>query len=80
MAAAARVHRCDQLHPSWKRDVSIGPRDVDHAGFQRLTQRIEHRALEFGQLVKEQHPQMRGRLSGQGLGALARPDRPARRS
>ena len=32
---------------------------LTRAGLQRLAQRIEHRALEFGQLVEEQHAKMR---------------------
>ena len=39
--------------------MRIGARDIDHPGFKRLAQRIKHRALEFGQLVKEQHAKMR---------------------
>ncbi len=59
MAAAARVHRRNQLHPRGEHDVGVGARDIDLARLQRLTQRIEHRALEFGQFVEEQHTQMR---------------------
>ena len=58
MAAAARVHRRDQLHPRRKGDVGVGAGDVDLAGLERLAQRIEHRALEFGQFVEEQHAEM----------------------
>ena len=35
--------------------MRIGARYVDLAGLERLAQRIEHRALEFGQFVEEQH-------------------------
>src|SRR3546814_2411326 len=59
MPAPARVHRRDQLHARGEGDVRIGARDTDHAGLQRLAQRIERAALEFGQFVEEQHPQMR---------------------
>jgi hypothetical protein len=59
MAAAARVHRRDQLDPRGERDVGIGSRDRHFAGFERLAQRIERAALEFGQFVEEQHAQMR---------------------
>ncbi len=38
--------------------MGIGPRHIDHPGLQRLAQRIEHRALEFGQLIQKQHAQM----------------------
>ncbi len=39
--------------------MGIGARDGDFAGLQRLAQGIEHRALEFGQLVEEQHAEVR---------------------
>ncbi len=39
----------------------IGARDDHFAGFQRLAQRVEHVRLELGQLVEEQHAQMRER-------------------
>ena len=39
--------------------MRIGARDGDFARLQRLAQRIEHRALEFGQFIKEQHAEMR---------------------
>jgi hypothetical protein len=39
--------------------VGIGPCHADLAGFERLPQRIEYRALEFGQLVEEQHAEVR---------------------
>ena len=50
MAAAARVHRRDQLHARRKGHVGVGARDADRAGLERLPERIEHRALEFGQV------------------------------
>ena len=59
VAAAARVHRRDQLDPRREGDVGIGTRHADLAGLERLAQRIEHRALEFGKLVEEQHAEMR---------------------
>jgi hypothetical protein len=39
--------------------MRIGARDADLAGLERLAQRIEHPALEFGQFVEEQHAEMR---------------------
>ena len=39
--------------------MRIGPRDADFTGLERLAQRIEHRPLEFGKLVEEQHTEMR---------------------
>ena len=58
MAAAARVHRRDQLDTGREGDVGIGARHGDLAGFQRLAQRIEHRALELWQFIEEQHAKM----------------------
>ena len=59
IAAAARVHRGDELDPRRERHVRVRPGNVDLPRLQRLAQRIEHRALEFGQLVEEQDAQMR---------------------
>ena len=67
VTAAARVHRGDQLDAGRKGQVRIGPRHGDRAGLERLAQAVEHRALEFGQLVEEQHAQM-------GEADLPRPD------
>ena len=67
MAAAARVHRRDQLDPRREGDVGVGAGDADVAGLERLAQRIEHRPLEFGQFVEEQDAEMRE-------ADLARPD------
>ena len=43
MAAAARVHRRDQLDPRREGDMRVGAGDADAAGLERLAQRIEHR-------------------------------------
>lgn len=51
------MHR--ELDPRRISDVRIRPGDIDRTGFQRLAQRIEHGALEFGQLIQEQHAKMR---------------------
>src|SRR3546814_7585542 len=53
VAAAARVHRRDQLHPRRKGDMGIGPRDADLARLQRLAQAVEYAALELGQRSEE---------------------------
>ena len=53
MAAAARVHRRDQLDIGGKGDVRVGARDIDLARFERLAQRIEHRALELRHYVAD---------------------------
>ena len=66
MAAAARIHRGDELDPRRESDMGVGARDLDRAGLERLAQAVEHRALEFGQLVEEQHSEM-------GEADLARP-------
>src|SRR3546814_10329770 len=59
MAAAARVHRRDELDARGEGDVGVGARDADLARLERLAQRIEHPALEFGKLIQEQHAEMR---------------------
>ena len=38
--------------------MCIGARDADRASFQRLSQRIKHSTLKFGQFIKEKHAQM----------------------
>ena len=58
VTASAGVHRGDQLDPCWKCDVRVRPGDADVSGFERLPQRIEHRPLELGQLVEEQHAEV----------------------
>jgi len=47
------------LNARGERHVAVGARDLDLAGLERLPQRIQHRPLEFGQFVEEQHAQMR---------------------
>ena len=59
IAAAARVHCGDRLRAGREGDMGIGAGDIDLPGLERLAQRIEHRVLEFGQFVEEQHAQMR---------------------
>ncbi len=39
--------------------MGICARNGDFAGLERLAQRLERRALEFGQFVEEQHAEMR---------------------
>ena len=48
VAAAAWVHRGDQLDPRRECHMRIGAGDADAAGLERLAERIEHRALELG--------------------------------
>jgi hypothetical protein len=54
MAAAARVHRRDQLKARRIGDVPLSTGDADAAGLERLAQRLERSAIEFGQFVEEQ--------------------------
>lgn len=58
MAAAAEVHRRDQLHPRRKGYVGVGSCDPDVAGLQRLPERIQHLALELRQFVEKQDAEM----------------------
>ena len=59
MAAAARVHRRDQLEAGRIGDMAVGARDRHPADLQRLAQRLQRGAREFGQFVKEQHAPVR---------------------
>ena len=80
MAAAARVHRRDQLDPRREGDMGVGAGDADVAGLERLAKRIEHRALEFGQLVEEQDAEVRkADLARAGPEARRRPAPASRR-
>jgi len=66
MAAAARVHRCDQLKSRRISSVPLGAGDGHAAGLERLPQRLEGSAVELRQLVEKQHALM-------GQRNLARP-------
>ena len=57
-AAAAGIHRGDELNAGWVGDAVIGPRDHGLAGLERLAQRIEHLRVELRQLVEKQHAEM----------------------
>src|SRR3546814_19946290 len=59
MSTFAGVHRSDKLHTRRKSHMSVGTRHADLAPFERLAQAIKDSALEFRQLIKEQHAQMR---------------------
>lgn len=72
-AAAARVHRGDELKARRIGDAVVGAGDRDLAGFDRLPERIEHLRLEFGKLVEEEHAAMRKRNLA-GLRAQAAAD------
>ena len=54
MAAAARVHRPDQLKPRRVGDVPLGTGDGDATALERLAQRLERGAIELGQFVEKQ--------------------------
>src|SRR5690606_7260570 len=56
---STRVHCRDQLHSRGIGHMCIGASDVDLARFERLAERVEHGALELGQLVEKQYPQVR---------------------
>ena len=51
-AAGAQVHRPDEHESRWEDGLAGDPRDRDHAVFERLAQRFEHRAVELRQLVE----------------------------
>lgn len=47
VAAAARVHRRDELKSGWVDNAVIGPRNCHFASFERLAQAIQNLRLEF---------------------------------
>jgi hypothetical protein len=61
VAAAARVHRRDELKPGRIDDAVVGPCDRDFAGFERLAQAVQNLRLEFRQFVEKQNTMMRQR-------------------
>ena len=61
MAAAARVHRRDQLKARRIGDVPLGAGDADAAGLERLAERFERGAVELGEFIQEEDPLMRER-------------------
>ena len=58
-AAPAGVHRRDELEPRRVAHVPVGADDLDRAVLERLTERVEHAPVELGELVEEQHAQVR---------------------
>jgi hypothetical protein len=58
MAAAARVHRSNELNPRRERDVRVRAGNADIAGLEGLAQENEHGALEFGKLIEEQDAEL----------------------
>ena len=61
ITAAAGVHRRHQLKARRIAHMGVGARHHRFAGLDRLAQTVQHAALEFRQLVQEQHAQMRQR-------------------
>ncbi len=59
MTAAAGIRRRHQQEATGVADMGVGAGDDDLAGFDRLAQRVQHLAREFGELVHEQHAVMR---------------------
>ena len=80
-AAGAEVHRRDQLEAGREDRAAVGAGDADDAVLERLAQRLQHRALELGELVQQQHAAMRqARLARAAGRCRRRRSRPSRRS
>ena len=60
-AAAAGVHRRDELDPRRIGHAVVGPRDHAFAALERLAQRIQRLRREFRKFVEEQHAVVRQR-------------------
>ena len=58
MAAAARIHRRDELKPRRIDDAVVCAGDCHFAGFERLAQAIEDLRLKFRQFVEKQNAMM----------------------
>src|SRR4029079_6915115 len=58
VAAAAGVHRRNQLYPCREGHMRVGASNADAAGLERLAKRVEHGPLELRQLVEEQNAEM----------------------
>src|SRR5208283_1334518 len=72
VAAAAGIHRRDELKARGIDGAMIGARDRDLPRLERLAQGVERLRLELGQLVQEQHAVVRERnLAGPRLRAAA---------
>ena len=93
-ATAAGVHGRDELQPRRVAHRTVGPHDLHGAVLERLAQRVEHVAVELGQLVEEQDAVMRlrhqprpqgraaahhGRVGGRVVGAEEGPAEPIAR-
>ena len=72
LAAAAGIHRRDELEARGIDDAVIGARDRDFADLDRLAQAVERLRLEFRQFVEKQHAVMGERdFAGLGVDAAA---------
>src|SRR5436305_1084157 len=60
-AAGAGVGRCDQDEPTRHHGMAADPRDGQLSFFERLTERFERIAAEFGDLIHEQDTPMGSR-------------------
>src|SRR5437763_13111483 len=58
IAAAARVHRRDELHARREGDMAVGARDADATGFERLAQRLEGGTVELRNYVADSPSQV----------------------
>lgn len=68
--ARTRIGRRQQLAAAWVADRVHGAAHHDFAVLQRLAQRFQHVAREFGELVQEQHAAVRkAHLAGPRVGA-----------
>ncbi len=80
VAAAARVHRRDQLEAGGIDDAMVGAGDRHFAGLERLAQAVERLRVELGQFVEKQHAVMGERdLARPGVDAAADQRRHRRR-
>ena len=71
-AAAAGVHRRDQLEPRRIDDAMVGARDRHFAGLDRLAQAVQDLGLELRQFVEEEDAVVGERnLAGPGVRAAA---------
>src|SRR4030095_2315070 len=59
--ARTRIHGADQHESRWKQGGSRRPRDRDASFLEWLTEHLQYAAIEFRQLVEEQHAVVRKR-------------------
>ena len=61
VAAWARIGRSDEQKPRRERDRPVGARENDATRLERLTQALQDRGFELGELVEKKHAVMRQR-------------------